>query len=132
MKIALHAGLVLRRGDKTFEIVRQIDDDRYLVEDCITRRPSTLDRLTILKRIWDRTYVLVVPSGSSQREGASTPKPDLSRIDVGSLPQKSRDVIERCMSYVSALQKAHVTRGDRKSTRLNSSHTDISRMPSSA
>ena len=39
-----------------------------------------------------------------------------------------RDVAQ-CQNDV---QRAELTHGDRKSTRLNSSHTDISRMPSSA
>ena len=34
--------------------------------------------------------------------------------------------------YIYRLDKKNITIGDRKSTRLNSSHTDISRMPSSA
>ena len=76
MKISLHAGLVLRRGDKTFEIVRQLDDDSFQLEECLTRRPSTVDRLTLLKRIWDKTYQLVLPAGSaastSRARSAST------------------------------------------------------------
>ena len=39
-------------------------------------------------------------------------------------PGKGRDQIEK--------EAANALKGDRKSTRLNSSHTDISRMPSSA
>ena len=35
-------------------------------------------------------------------------------------------------SYESKVAPAEITDTDRKSTRLNSSHTDISRMPSSA
>ena len=41
----------------------------------------------------------------------------------------------RCRAYVERLVAAEVAAlgfGDRKSTRLNSSHTDISRMPASA
>ena len=43
-------------------------------------------------------------------------------------------VLERCLQSVAHLvdEIIIVDTGDRKSTRLNSSHTDISRMPSSA
>ena len=43
---------------------------------------------------------------------------------------KSAKVLEAI--YDAALNDDHKNQADRKSTRLNSSHTDISRMPSSA
>ena len=56
MKFSLHAGLVLRHGQRTLEIVRQLDDDKdsdnvkYQLEDCITRYPTIIDRLMQLTR----------------------------------------------------------------------------------
>lgn len=112
MKVVLHAGLVLRRGEKTYEIVRQLTDDEYQLEECITRRPSVVDRLTLLKGIWDKTYSIVVPSsqGSSKSESGALDE----TIDIGSLKDSVRSGIERRMEYVDALQKAHISRGQRK------------------
>ena len=61
MQIALIAGLVLREGERTIELVRQLSDDDYQFEDCLTRRPFVVKRLTILRRLWNQTYKLVVP-----------------------------------------------------------------------
>lgn len=111
MKFSLHAGLVLRHGQRTLEIVRQLGDDDYQIEDCLTRRPSTIDRLTLLKRIWSKTYEIVLPAGS---EAAATKMPPEGvRIDIGSLKKEVRVGIDRRKQYVDALQKGHVTRGQR-------------------
>lgn len=112
MKIVLHAGLVLRRGEKTYEIVRQLNDEEFQLEECITRRPSVVDRLTLLKRIWDKTYSLTVPSspGKNGSEGVTAD----TTIDIGSLKDSMRAGVERRMEYIEALQKAHVSRGQRK------------------
>ena len=40
--------------------------------------------------------------------------------------------LRRCAAALDALRKAHADGTDRKSTRLNSSHVALSRMPSSA
>jgi len=103
---------VLRHGEKTYEITRQLNDEEFQLEECITRRASVLDRLTLLKRIWDKTYSVVLPSKSGKAN-----QDDLARvatIDLGSLKEDVRAGIERRMEYVDALQKAHVSRGQRK------------------
>jgi putative transposase len=112
MKIVLHAGLVLRRGEKTYEIVRQLTGDEYQLEECVTRRPSVVDRLTLLKKIWNKTYTVVVPSSPGNGK-ADTNTLDAT-IDIASLKEGLRAGVERRMEYVDALQKAHVSRGQRK------------------
>lgn len=104
---------MLRHGEKTYEVTRQIDEDNYVLEDCVTRRPTTLDRLTILKRIWSKHYTVVVDAGPSKGDAEVDAK-GLPRIDLGSLKSSLRAEIERRKAYVDALQKAHVTRGQRK------------------
>ena len=76
----------------------------------------------------------------------STPELTLMRYafwlgDIIPDPKDKNNTIPRIMAYVEEKDFAPVEiideehyepTGDRKSTRLNSSHTDISRMPSSA
>lgn len=104
---------MLRRGEKTYEIVRQLDGDNYQLEDCHSRLPSVVDRLTILKRIWQKEYQIVVSStaqGTDEKPAAEC----VTRIDLGSLKADVRAAMERRKTYIDALQKAHVTRGQRK------------------
>lgn len=79
----------------------------------MTRRPIILDRLTILKRIWDRTYVVVLPDANGNGAVGKLADSD-TRVDLGTLTKEVRDGIERRLAYLDALQKGHVTRGQRK------------------
>lgn len=112
MQISLIAGLVLRDGERTIELVRQLNDDDYQFEDCLTRRPFIVKRLTILKRIWNRTYKLVVAQDSEDAQSTKDASQEI-RIDLNSLVGKQRKEIERRLAYVTALQKAHISRGQR-------------------
>lgn len=112
MQISLIAGLVLREGSRTIELVRQLSDDEFQFEDCLTRRPIVVKRLDILKRLWRRTYTLVVPLASDDAHPTKDALQEI-RIDLDSLRDTQRKEIERRLAYVSALQKGHVTRGQR-------------------
>lgn len=105
--------MLLRRGDKTFEIVRQLDDDTYQLEDCHSRRPITLDCLTILKRIWSKEYEIVLFSGIRSGDATRLPAEGIA-VDLVSLKARVRAGMERRKEYIDALQKAHITRGQRK------------------
>ncbi|MHB1359385.1 MAG: transposase family protein [Rhodocyclaceae bacterium] len=109
MRFALIAGLVLRHGARTIELVRQLSDDEYQFEDAITRRPFTIKRLLLLKRIWDRTYEVIVDGAG----GGCTPSPKEWRGGLDSLTPKVRMEIERRLAYLNSMSKGHVTRGQR-------------------
>ena len=53
-------------------------------------------------------------------------------IPNGVEPMKSDDAFKHVIAHSETGHNHVMDRQDRKSTRLNSSHTDISRMPSSA
>ena len=112
MRITFIAGLVLRHGQRTLELVRQLNSDEYQFEDCLTRRPLVLNCATLTKRIWDNTYEVVVGTDVSSKRGKA-PLPLPSLVDLQSLKEQVRADIEYRMHYVKAVQKAHIGRGQR-------------------
>ena len=58
---------------------------------------------------------------------------ELIKVTMKSTEQKeAKQIVDAFISAYMAVEVSSSAQGDRKSTRLNSSHTDISRMPSSA
>ena len=112
MRFSLIAGLILRHGQRTLELTRELDNNEYQFEDCLTRRPLILKRIDILKRLWNKTYVIVMPNGVTGTAALNSGRDEIP-IDVESIGEKARIEIQRRLSYVGALQKAHVTRGQR-------------------
>lgn len=111
MRISLHAGLVVRHGERALELVRFLSPDEVLLEDMSTRRPQTLRASELLKRIWSGTYSIVLaPSGGS--DGATTPTAEFP-ISTVALPDKDAAIVERRLDYMKALRAAHITRGQR-------------------
>ncbi len=111
MRISLHAGLVVRHGERALELVRFLSPDEVLLEDMATRRPQTLRASELLKRIWSGTYSIVLdPSGGS--DGATTRTAQFP-ISIAALPDKDAAIVERRLDYMKALRAAHITRGQR-------------------
>ena len=69
---------------------------------------------------------------SSYLVNLCTPKEDLREKSVDSMQQEVDAADRLGVEYVNVHLGAHTGAGDRKSTRLNSSHIQKSRMPSSA
>lgn len=114
MKIIFQAGLMLRHGQRTLELVRQLDEDNFQFEDTLTRHPLVQDRHTVLKKIWDKTYQLVLPQGLAiSSASTSQSHAPTVELDLSSLDRRTIQEIERRLAYVDGLQKAHVSRGQR-------------------
>jgi hypothetical protein len=111
MRFALVEGLVLRQGARKLELVRQLNDEEYQFEDTATRRPITITRGILLKRIWDKIYEIV--AGEPEDIGATNGAKPNGLVTLDSLSQAERNDIRRKLAYIKALQKAHVTRGQR-------------------
>ena len=63
----------------------------------------------------------------------SRPHPDGTEVDPHEWKRALDSALDEVSKYkIDAISIGGQQHGDRKSTRLNSSHTDISRMPSSA
>lgn len=111
MNFSFTAGLILRDGARTLQLVRQLDDVEYQLEDMATRRPLNLTREEILKRIYSKRYEIVVDNDTTIKRSAM---PKAKRLGLHSLVEKQQDDIRRRMEYIRAMQKAHVTIGQRR------------------
>lgn len=114
MKIIFQAGLMLRHGQRTLELVRQLEGEDLQFEDTQTKHPLVQDRLTVLKKIWNKTYRVVLSQSVtiSSTEPSKDPTPSVE-LDLSSLDSRTLLEIERRLAYVNGLQKAHVSRGQR-------------------
>jgi putative transposase len=113
MPFTLHAGLVFRRGARTLELIRELEDGSWSYEDCQTRRPGTMPTHKLLKAVWAGDITLVSHDGEvvPSQPAAALPAPPLLSLD--SLKKEHRDDLERKMAYVLAVRQAHLTRGMR-------------------
>ena len=81
----------------------------------------------ILISLLSLSTLTLVACGSNQMKQVTQQSSSSSKQELKKNRQESfQTVLDRYKSYQQAINR------DRKSTRLNSSHTDISRMPSSA
>ncbi|MGA0609450.1 transposase [Caldimonas sp. KR1-144] len=115
MQFSLQSGLVLRCGHRTLEIVRELENDQFQLEDRLTRRPSIISRSNLLNRIWKGEYVLVTQGDADETKPKGKRAPlAFARVHLGSLPESQRALFERRLRYVKAVEKAHVRRGQRE------------------
>jgi len=113
VQFSLQAGLTLRSGQRTLELVRELPDGEYQLEDCVTRRPLVITRADLLKRVWEGKYQVVLSAGATDQQ--ITPKPHRALdIDLSSLSDADKSVIEYRLTYVKALEKGHIRRGERR------------------
>lgn len=93
-------------------MVRDLGDGEFQLEDVATRRITTVRGSTILNRVWDRTYSLILHGQPAPSDQAGS-TPHLIAPDLGSLSSKDVEVIDKRSEYVKAIQAAHVSRGQR-------------------
>lgn len=112
MRFALQAGLTLRRGQRTLELVRELEDGHYVLEDVITRRPVEYTRQRLFDEIYGKRLLVVV--GEKPREEGSESVDSLAVLDISSLTEQERSQLEYRLMYVKALARHGVRRGQRK------------------
>lgn len=103
---------MLRHGTRTLELVRQLDGDEYQLEDVATRRAMVVRGSTLLSRVWDRTYVVVLHGQPAAGELTISEGRSIAP-DLGSLSSKDIEVVDRRNEYLKAVQAAHISRGQR-------------------
>ena len=114
MPFTLRAGLTFRRGGRTLEVVRELADGTLAIEDCVTRRPGTIPRHKLLKLIWGGDAIVL---GSDAASSASVAQARPPLVTLDNLSEKQRRELERRDAYVTAVQKAHLSRGMRQAIR---------------
>src|SRR5437868_2771712 len=114
MPFTLRAGLTFRRGGRTLEVIRELDDGVLAVEDCVTRRPTTIGRHKLLKLIWDGDATIV---GADAAPPASNDAATPALVTLDNLTEAQRQEFEQRDAYVTAVRKAHLTRGMRRAIR---------------
>lgn len=112
MPFALHAGLVFRRGARTFELIRELTDGSWSYEDCETRRPGTMPKHKLLKAIWAGEIALAAHECSIPPPGEQARS--LPLVSYESLKAEHLGDLKRKMAYVVAVRQAHLSRGMRR------------------
>lgn len=112
MRFALHAGLTLRRGDRTLQLVRELDNNECLLEDVITRRPLVLSRTELLKRIYAKEYELVLGGDVPQSGTSESQWPAV--VDLASLTDRERKLLAWRLGYIKAVERLLIGRGQRR------------------
>lgn len=109
MRYSLAVGLVLRRGMRTFEFVRELSADEVQFEDVETRRPLTVRKFKIISEIEAGTYSVVLPGTSNSLTDSA-----LQTQQTTPLPESQQALLDRRYAYVIAMRKAGISRGSRK------------------
>ena len=110
MRFALQAGLTLKNGLRTLELVRELEGGIYQVEDVITRRTTEYTRQRLVDDILNKRLTVIV--GERPKEGASTVEAPAA-IDISSLTERERKLLEHRLLFVKALHRERVSRGQR-------------------
>ncbi|KRC25601.1 DDE-type integrase/transposase/recombinase [Acidovorax sp. Root219] len=111
MRFALQAGLALRNGQRTLEVVRELEGGSYLLEDVITRRPIEYTRQRLVGDIQAKKLVIIVGE-KPLTDGEDSVEPPIV-VDLSTLSAKERASLDYRLLYVRALQKGKVSRGQR-------------------
>lgn len=112
MRFALQVGLTLRLGQRTLELVRELEDGHYVLEDVITRRPIEYTRQRLYNEIYSKHLLIVV--GEKPREDSAESIDSLAVLDVSSLTKQERSQLEYRLKFVKALSRHGIRRGQRK------------------
>lgn len=113
MRFALQTGLTVRAGQRTLELVRELGDGCYILEDVLTRRSVEYTRQRLVDDIHNRRLLVVI--GEKPRSAASNTDDTVTAVlDVSSLNERERSQLEYRLLYVKALERHRVRRGQRK------------------
>ena len=122
-------GLLYETTGKGFGVVEVLHDDSKKIADMCRKKPE----LKPLESIADHANLDTIKHEIINKlsEALSQRKDFLEGVERKKAVNAAHYLLESAGEKIIG-KKIPMIKGDRKSTRLNSSHTDISRMPSSA
>lgn len=116
MQFALSAGLQIRQGKRILQLTHHTPDGQVVFEDLVTRLPAVFKRSDLIKDIWAGNIEVVWSDDEAAEEGEKTSskvRPSRRVTDYSSLPEKDRKLLEYRLSYVRAVDRSRVSRGQR-------------------
>ena len=116
MRFYLQAGLMLRFGANTYELVRELEGDEFQFEDVRTRRAKVMKKDEIVQGVYAKAFEVVLAEAPSVTEGVKTDVTSI--VDISSLTDRERAKLTSRFDYVKALQRAKVSRGQRNKIAL--------------
>lgn len=112
MRFSLQAGLTLKFGSNTLELVRELDNEEYQFEDTRTRRSKILTKDEIVQGVFAKKYEVILgtaTTASNKRDADSAVV-----IDLSSLTARERKKLDFKYAYVRALEREKIGRGQRQ------------------
>lgn len=104
--------MTLRDGATTIELVRQLSDDEFQFEDMQTRRARALTKAQILDGVYRKRYVVVI--GDQQKHQGKQTHEDGKLLDMSSLSERERKLLDKRYEHVRAVLRAGLSRGQRQ------------------
>lgn len=112
MKFSLTAGLTLRSGERSLELVRVLPDGVVQLEEVLTRRVQNMRGAELVRRVWSgRMKVVFDPARTDSAQ--TFEEASAAMTDVSALKLKWQQQIEYRLRYVRAIRAAHASRGQR-------------------
>ena len=103
MRFYLQAGLMLRFGANTYELVRELDGDEFQFEDMRTRRAKVMKKDEIVQGVYAKAFEVVLAEAPSVTEGVKTDVTSI--VDISSLSNRERAKLTIRFDYLKALQR---------------------------
>jgi len=110
MLFSLTSGLMLKDGQRTLELARELPSGEWVLEDVITRRPRVSTVSQLIENIYAKKYELLV-GDIAQKTSNILAQPVF--IDVSSLSRRERELLEFRLAYVKDLERKRISRGKR-------------------
>lgn len=105
----------MRRGERTYQLIRELEDNTYVFEDRVTGRPWTATRTELWRALEAGELTELIPGPKyNDRAGAEVPKPIQSWTSIS---EKYRKEIERKLTYVRQALRSGLSRGMRAGVR---------------
>lgn len=109
MRFALQAGLMLKYGQKTLELVRELDGNEFQFEDVRTRRAFCISKEDLIESIYSKKYTVILGDQPESTDTKNWP----AVVDLSSLRPHERKNLDLRLDYVKHLLRLKISKGQR-------------------